>query len=325
MTVDVLSDVLRAVRLTGAVYYDFKLTSPWVAQAPPTRIIAPVVMPGVQHVMEYHVLTDGACWGGLLDGEPWLMEAGDVIVFPHGDPHAMSSSPGMRAEPDMSIVLPPNDRLPFVFGGGGGGPDRAHLICGFLGCDRMPFNPLLAALPRAILLKSRHGPDPGWLDRFIDLVRREVEDRRAGSRDMLSRLAEIMFVDVVRRHLDQVPEAQAGWLAGLQDVHVGRALAALHARPAHAWTLEELAAEAGLSRSVFAERFMQLLGLPPIQYLARWRMQMAATLLAQGSESIALIAVQVGYDSEAAFSRAFKKMVGLAPGAWRRRKSIGPG
>jgi AraC-like DNA-binding protein len=319
VTFDVLSDVLRTVRLTGAVYYDFDLTSPWVAQAPHTRRVAPVVMPRAEHVMEYHVLTEGRCWGGLLDGEPLRLEAGDVIVFPHGDPHAMSSAPGMRAEPDMSVVLPPDDRLPFVFGGGGGGPERARLICGFLGCDRRPFNPLLSALPRVIHLSSREGPDPGWLDRFVALVRREVAERRAGGRDMLSRLAEIMFVEVVRRFLDHGPARGTGWLAGLTDRHLCRALAAIHERPAHPWTLEELAREAGLSRSAFAERFADVLGMPPIQYLARWRMQAAASMLAGGSESVGAVALRIGYESEAAFSRAFKRVVGVAPSAWRAR------
>jgi AraC-like DNA-binding protein len=327
MSADALSDVLRTIRLTGAVYFNFHLSSPWVAQTPPARLVTPVVLPEAEHVISFHVIAEGTCWAGAMDEPPRQLAAGDVIVFPQGEPHVLSSAPGMRADPAWE-VKPRNDgqqQLPFVHQAGGGGPDRTQLICGFLGCDSRPFNPLIAALPRTIHLSSRSGPEAGWLDHFITAVIAESARKRAGGENVLARLAELMFVEVVRRYLETMPLGQQGWLAGLRDRSVGRALTALHARPAHAWTLDELAKEAGLSRSALAERFAQLVGVPPMQYLAQWRIQLAASMIVTGSATINEVASQVGYESEAAFNRAFKRMVGLAPGAWRRTRNLPTG
>ena len=323
MSVDALSDVLSTVRLTGAVYFKFDLSDPWVAEAPAARLVAPVVMPEAEHVIEFHVVAKGACWGGAIGDEPRRLETGDVVVFPQGDPHVLSSAPGMRAEPDWgSFERPDGAQLPFVHHAGGGGPNTTQLICGFLGCDLRPFNPLLAALPRMIHLSSHRGPDAGWLDHFINAVVRESTNRRAGGENVLSRMAELMFVEVVRRHLEEMPPEQQGWLAGLRDRSVGRALSALHARPAHPWTLDELAKESGLSRSALAERFAQVVGVPPMQYLAQWRIQIAASMISTGAMALGAVAAEVGYESEAAFNRAFKRMVGVAPGAWRRARNL---
>lgn len=322
MSTDALSDVLRAMRLTGAVYFKFDLSNPWVAETPAARLVAPAVMPEAEHVIEFHIVAKGACWGHAVGDEPRRLEAGDVIVFPQGDPHVLSSAPGMRAEPRWEIFQPPNGALPFIHQAGGGGPDTTQLICGFLGCDLRPFNPLLAGLPRVIHLGSRKGADGGWLDPFIDAVIRETAHKRAGGQNVLSRMAELMFVEVVRRYLEEMPQEQQGWLAGLRDRSIGRALAALHAQPARAWTLDELAREAGLSRSALAERFAQLVGMPPMQYLAQWRIQLAASMIATGTMAMSAVAAEVGYESEAAFNRAFKRLVGLAPGAWRRTRNL---
>jgi AraC-like DNA-binding protein len=322
MSTDALSDVLRAMRLTGAVYFKFDLSDPWVAETPAARLVAPAVMPEAEHVIEFHVVAKGSCWGHAVGEAPRRLGAGDVIVFPQGDPHVLSSAPGMRAEPDWHIFQPSNGALPFIHHAGGGGPDTTQFICGFLGCDLRPFNPLLAGLPRMIHLSSRSGPDAGWLDHFIDAVVRETAHARAGGQNVLSRLAELMFVEVVRRHLEEMPPDQQGWLAALRDRAIGRALAALHARPAHPWTLEDLAKESGLSRSALAERFAQLVGMPPMQYLAQWRIQLAASMIATGTMAMSAVAAEVGYESEAAFNRAFKRLVGIAPGAWRRTRTL---
>jgi AraC-like DNA-binding protein len=240
------------------------------------------------------------------------MVPGDVIVFPHGDPHVMSSARGIRVGPDVSGSAP--DRHPHTVRLGDGGPPSASFVCGFLGCDRRPFNPLLAALPRRMHMR---GMSNAWLDGFARRLTEETRLGRAGADGVLTRLAELMFIEVLRRYLDELPPGQTGWLAGLRDEMVGRVLALLHGRPGHPWTLAGMAREAASSRSNVARRFTELVGQPPMQYLTQWRMQVAANLLAQSGAKLAAIGAEVGYDSEAAFSRAFRKATGLPPGAWR--------
>jgi AraC-like DNA-binding protein len=320
MGADALSDVLRTVRLTGAVFFDVDASSPWVAEAPPGRVLAPYIMPGAQHLIEYHVVTRGSCWGGLIDEPPRQLKAGDVIVFPHGDAHVMSSAPGMREPFDMNTMpRSPHPPLPIKIRQGGGGPDGSRVICGFLGCDARPFNPLLATLPRVLHVSEESGE--GWLSHFIRFAMHEASHENAGGECMLARMSELMFVEVVRRYLKSLPPEQTGWLAGLRDRHVGRALSLLHERTAHPWTLDELAREAGTSRSVLAERFQHFVGQPPMHYLTHWRMQVAAGLLTRGTANVVGVAAEVGYDSEAAFSRAFKKFVGVPPATWRRQQA----
>jgi AraC-like DNA-binding protein len=322
VTADPLSDVLHSVRLSGAVFFYIEGTSPWVAEAPPARAIARFFMPGAQHVIEYHVVMSGACWGGIVGERPVRLEAGDVIAFPRGDPHVVSSAPGMRGAIDAEAYAGLlRGEKPLHVQLGGSGPERAELMCGFLGCDSRPFNPLLATLPR--VLHARGESRDGALPALIEGAAREVRSRRPGGESVLARFSELMFVEVVRRHLESLPPGGRGWLAGLRDEFVGRALAFLHGAAAHPWTLEALARNVGLSRSALSERFTHLLGEPPMQYLARWRMQVAAGLLTTGSASVAQVASEVGYASEAAFSRAFKKAVGVPPASWRDRRQPG--
>jgi len=324
MSPDPITDVLASVRLTGAVYFTVECTPPWVAEAPPSSAIAAQVMPGADHVLEFHAVTRGRCLGGILGEPPRPLEAGDLICFPHGDPHVLSSAPGLRAPPDdlSDYARPPGARLPFAVKLGAG-PGEAHLVCGFLGCSTRPFNPLLASLPRLLVARAPAGPGGGSLARFMEVAEAEALGRRPGREAVLARLSELMFVEVVRGHLEALPAGRTGWLAGLRDPHVGKALAAIHARPGHPWTLDALGREAGLSRSALAERFSALVGEPAIQYLARWRMQAAAELLATSQEGIASIGGRVGYASEAAFSRAFKKALGVPPVVWRRQRRGG--
>jgi AraC-like DNA-binding protein len=323
MSTDVLSELLSAVRLTGSVFFDVTATSPWVAEAPPSAQIANDVTPGAQHVIEYHVVTEGACWISLVNDasfEPVRLEEGDIAVMPQGDPHAVSSAPGMRAEPRWEVHKRPEDdnALPFKLTTGNEGRSDAHLVCGFFSCDVRPFNPLIDSLPRFIRCgRGASMASDGLLDNFVRFATAEANNKRAGSQSVLNRLSELMFVEVIRMHMDQLAENNTGWLAGLRDPLVGRALTLLHAQPAHAWTLEELAAGAGASRSALAERFAHLTGYPPIQYLTQWRMQLAAKRLTDTSAKVAAVAEAVGYDSEAAFSRAFKKATGRSPSEWR--------
>jgi AraC-like DNA-binding protein len=208
--------------------------------------------------------------------------------------------------------------LPFTLRTGGDGPSDAQLICGFFSCDARPFNPLLDSLPRFI--RFGRGPSqasPSLLEQFVRFATAEMGTKRAGSQSVLNRLSELLFVEVIRLHMDQLADNNTGWLAGLRDPLVGRTLTLLHKRPSHDWTLEELASQVGASRSALADRFADLVGCPPMQYLSQWRMQLAAKRLVDRSLKVAAVAHEVGYQSEAAFSRAFKKFVGQSPSQWR--------
>ena len=312
---DVLSDVLRAVHLTGAVYFNFELSSPWALAAPPSREIAAAMMPGSQHVIEYHLMARGTGWGWEVGGPPVALAEGDLILFPQGSAHVLSSAAELEVEPELGTFDGPRVPLPIAHQVGGGGPQRARVVCCFLGCDDRPFNPLLGALPAMIHLGA--GPATGWLPTLMNIAVSESASGRAGSENVLARLSELMFVEAIRRYLETLPPSQAGWLAGLRDPVVGRALATLHGQPSEAWTVESLARQVGVSRSVLAERFAEMVGHPPMQYLALWRMQLATRLLSDG-EPVASAAAAVGYESVAAFSRGFKKVVGRTPGDWRR-------
>jgi AraC-like DNA-binding protein len=251
-----------------------------------------------------------------------VVEAGEVIVFTRGDSHVMSSDASLRAEPNPeSMYADGAAQQPFFANIGEHGPITTKLVCGFLACDARPFNPLLDNLPPVIKVAAGKGSDTLWLGQFIHVASTESAERRAGGESVLARLSELMFIEVVRRHLESLPPEQVGWLAGLRDPFVGKALSLMHAKPAQNWTIEDLARDVGLSRSVLAERFNDLVGIPPMQYLANWRMQIASGLLSSGSANIAAIAAEIGYGSEAAFSRAYKRMVGEPPSARRRPRA----
>jgi len=318
MTADLLSDVLRVVRLDGAFFYRVEACEPWWVESRAAREEAPLVLPHCEHLIPYHILIEGRCWGGLVGERQREMRPGDVLVVPSGRAHYMSSAEGLRT-PMPPIGSPQGERLPFALRIGPGGAQRALLVCGYLGCDRGPFNPLLASLPPVLHVQGESG---GWLQTFGERVLAEASGARSGGSLMLTRLAELMFIEVVRRHLEELPSGETGWLAGLRDEQVGRALSLLHARPAADWSLDELAQEASCSRSVLAERFTRLVGLPPMQYLSQWRMQLAAQRLSCSSAKVANIGRDLGYESEAAFSRAFKRLTGTSPATWRARRAI---
>jgi len=317
--VDALSDVLRAVRLTGAIFFDVQACEPWVAETPSGQTIVDAMFPGSEHLVCYHVITRGSCWACIPGEPPIRLSAGDIIVLPHGDTHVLSSTPGLRHSPDMSMYrMPADGRLPVSISVGGADGEPVHFVCGFLGCDARPFNPLLSALPRVILLS---GHASGALASYVQFALAESKEPRLGGQCVLGRLSELMFVDVIRHYLETLPPDRTGWLAGLRDQFVGGALSAFHRNPTHAWTIESLAKSVGLSRSALAERFTGLVGQPLLQYMTNWRMQLAANHLLSGTDSVAVIANLVGYDSEAAFSRAFKKAVGAPPSQWRKSRS----
>ncbi len=312
---DPLSDVLRAVRLTGAFFYVVETTEPWSASIAQARELVPRVLPQSEHLMPYHIVTAGTCWMGCEGEEQVQLHPGDAMVFPQGDAHFASGRQGQRVDPGRYSAAPRRPLETIRLGAGGG--QGASLVCGFLGCDARPYNPLLSALPRSLYVR---GIAAGWLAEFPRQVVAEAWQTRAGGTTMLTRMAELMFVEVVRRYTEELPPRQAGWLAGLRDPVVAPALAALHARPAHGWTLAELARAAATSRTVLTERFSQTVGLPPMQYLTEWRLQLAAEQLAEGGKKVAAVGADVGYESEAAFSRAFKRKTGYAPAAWGRMR-----
>jgi AraC-like DNA-binding protein len=316
---DALSDVLRAVRLTGAIFFDIQASEPWVAETPPGEAIVDAMFPGSEHLVCYHVITRGSCWACVPGEQPVRLSAGDIIVLPHGDTHVLSSTPGLRRTPDMTLYrMPADGKLPISISMGAPHGDAVHFVCGFLGCDARPYNPLLTALPRVMLVSGHAG---GALAAYVQFALAESKEQRMGGQCVLGRLSELMFVDVVRHYLEALPADRTGWLAGLRDPFVGRALAAFHRDPARAWTIESLAKSIGLSRSALAERFTQFVGQPLMQYMANWRMQLAANHLLSGMDSVAIVANRVGYESEAAFSRAFKKAVGAPPSQWRRTRN----
>lgn len=312
---DPLSDVFRAVRVDGAFFYSVVAGAPWRVLAHAATRLQPRILPHAEHLISYHIITEGTCWGGVQGHDLVELHPGDVIVFPHGDPHVMASSPDAPVVLDDATAPP---RYPETVQIGPPAGPKTGFVCGFLGCDRRPFNPLLATLPRRLHLR---GLSHGWLGVFAQQVVAESRQGRAGAEGLLTRLAEVMFIQVIRQYLEGLPEGGTGWLAGLRDPLVGEALARLHARPAHPWTLAELATEVAGSRSKLVERFTEMVGQPPMQYLAQWRMQLAATQLSRSDAKVAAVAAEVGYGSEAAFSRAFKKATGVSPGAWRMRRS----
>ena len=314
---DPLSDVLRTVRLTGAYFYLVEAAPPWSVSAVPAREFLPRILPDAEHLIPYHILTEGECWAGL-EGEPQQrMQPGDVVVFPQGGAHFLSSQRDQRVDSHAFASSPRRYPHTVVVGTG---PAAAKFVCGFLGCDERPFNPLLTALPPVM-----HFPrvEDGWLAAFPEHAVRESRTGRAGGDTMLTRMAELMFIEVLRRYLETLEPERTGWLAGLRDPVVGAALALMHERPAEDWSLAALSREVAASRSVLAERFTQLVGIPVMQYLAQWRLQLATDLLLRGNAGVATVGRQVGYDSEAAFSRAFKRAMGQSPALWRRERLRG--
>jgi AraC-like DNA-binding protein len=327
---DVLSDVLLAVRLTGAVFFDVDARSPFATESPGADKIGEQVMGAADRVIGFHVVTEGTCWAEAVDGpDPAVrLQAGEMVIFSGGDANIMASAPGMRGAPDAAQYYRPVDRLlPFALTAGReAGAARCRFVCGFLGCDTHPFNPLLESLPRIVRAPVSEA-SWRWVTRLLDAAVDTTGHGSAGREAMLAKLAELMFVEALRSHLDQLPPDARSWLGGVRDPQVGAALRLLHGRPGEPWTLERLAREVAMSRSSFAERFAAYVGVPPMQYLGRWRLQLAARMLTSDVVSVGQAASAVGYQSEAAFNRAFKRQVGETPGAWRRgrRAATSPG
>jgi AraC-like DNA-binding protein len=313
---DALSEVLRVVRLVGAIFIRARFTAPWCYHSPHATSIAPLLEPGAERVVIFHLITEGECFVELGDQPPVHLGAGDVVIFPQGDAHRMTSAPGLApaAGSRLDLVLSRRPRQ-IVYGGGGA---TTRLVCGYLACDARFARMLLAGLP-AVLKVNVRGSNAGvWLEASVRYALSEARSPRPGGAGVLAKLAEVLFIEVLRLYINEQSEGRTGWLAGVGDRIVGAALRELHKRPAHAWTLEELARAAGTSRSVLAERFQCLVQVSPMQYLTQWRMLLASNLLCRSNAPLSRIAADVGYQTDTAFSRAFRREFGSPPATWRR-------
>ena len=314
---DALSQTLRVVRLVGAIFLHARFTAPWCYQSPHADAAAPYLEPTAERVVIFHLITEGECWCELGEGQPPVrLTAGDAVLFPQGDAHRMGSAPGLTpaAGARLQEVLSRRPRL-LAYGGGGA---TTRLVCGYLACDARLARLLLAGLPPVVKVSVRGSNAGVWLEASLRYALAEARSPRPGGAGVLAKLAEVLFIEVLRRHMNEQAEGRTGWLAGVNDRIVGAALRAMHGQPAQAWTLETLARVAGTSRSVLAERFQHLVGSAPMQYLAQWRMLLASNLLARSNAPLARIAEEVGYQTDTAFSRAFRREFGMPPAAWRR-------
>lgn len=313
---DALSEALSSVRMTGAIFYDAICTAPWGFAVPHIQDVAHVLAPGTECLVGYHLVAEGRAVV-QFEGETELaLAAGDVVIVPHGDPHTVRNGrPAALIDSRASICSNLAGSLTTCRIGGGG--ETTRFVCGYFGCERHAARLFLAGLPRVIRINV-HAEGPGaWLENSIRYLLSESESSRPGYATLLSKMAEALFIETLRRYMDEMPSEETGWLAGARDPVVGATLALLHRRPSCAWTLSELAKEVGAARSVVAERFARFLGEPPMTYLARWRLQLAARLLQTTRKNVIEVALDAGYYSEAAFNRAFKRQFGLPPGQFR--------
>ena len=313
---DALSELLRTVKLSGAMFFDAEGSKPWRVHAPPSKKLGRYVAANASHVIEFHLVVEGS--GYIRVGEEMTpFAAGDLLMVPHGDAHEMGNGTGAPVE-DIS------DALPLLLQGGikhsrfGGGGEQTRFVCGYFACEAGLIQPVLAGLPRVVRVHIRNDRAGEWLEKSVVHAVERAQSAAPGSDVILARLAEVLFAEALQRWVSQLPTGRTGWLAGAGDATVGKSLAALHRRPAHPWTLDELAAEAGVSRSALTERFAKYLGQSPMAYLADWRLELGAEALRTTSRSVIQIAGEVGYESEAAFNRAFKKRFGSPPAQYRR-------
>ncbi len=307
---DALTDILRSVHLQGSVYCRSELSAPWGFSVPKSERT------------QFHVVRRGRCWL-LLEGarrtEPVLLEAGDLVLLPCGSAHVMADSLKTRALPLERLIrehLPPDGGKPLVYGGRGEG---TTLVCGYFDFARGTVHPLLSVLPTLVTIRGEGGRAHSWLESTLDLIAEESTAGRPGGETLIDRLTETLFVHVLRRHLEQPGPPNPSWLLGLRDPNLAGALGLIHRQPEQAWTVATLAQRVGMSRSAFAARFRAMVGDPPLVYLTRWRMQLAADKLRASQLNLSDVAEQVGYQTEASFSKVFKRLWGVAPATYRRR------
>ncbi len=321
---DALSEALRGVRITGALFFNAEYGAPWGFASPPSATVAPLLAPGTEHLVFFHLLTEGQATASVPGHDGVPLQAGDIVVFPHGDAHHLWNG-RVRELHDSSELLPKLLTGSVVSERGGGGGAVTRFVCGYFGCERYAERLFLAGLPPVFKVHIRGDPAGAWIESSIRHSVNEIEAARAGRVALLSKLSEALFMETLCRYMDELPPERTGWLAAARDEVAGRALARIHRDPVRAWTLPELAKEAGASRTVLVERFTRLLGEPPLAYLTRWRLQLAARLLEATDHKVLQIAQEVGYGSEPAFNRAFKRTFEVPPAQYRRRLRQGKG
>jgi AraC-like DNA-binding protein len=319
---DALSEVLKVVQLSGAIFFNARLTAPWCVASPADATLAPMLGLGSERLVLYHYMVEGSCLVTLAGMEPQRLSAGDIVVFPHGDAHTMASANNVQPQLlDPQAVLRDPAKL-LQFGGGG---ETTRFVCGYMACDPRLFQPVLEALPRLVTINLSSMDKARWLEATLQHAVEEAMSPRPGAEGVLAKLSEVMVVETLRQFVAQLSPEHTGWLSGLRDRAVGRTLALMHQQPAHPWTVDTLAREVAVSRSVLAERFTHFVGQSPMQYLGRWRMALATNYLKRSSLNLARIAEQVGYETDAAFSRAFRREFGQPPATWRRMHAVPPG
>jgi AraC-like DNA-binding protein len=320
---DVLSEVLKVVKLETAFFYNAEFSAPWSFQSPDSCKLAPYINHADGHVIVYHLLIEGKAYA-QVDDERVALVAGDIVIFPHGDPHRLESGPSPRTlngESELQRIFSEGLKLSRM----GGGGDLSRFVCGFMVCEPRLSQIFLAGLPQVFKVNIREEQSGQWLENSIRYSISEASLPGAGGEAVLAKLCETLFAETLRRYIVRLPERQTGWLAAAGNPEVGKALALMHRRPAEPWTIAELAHEVGISRSVLAERFRLYLGEPPVAYLTRWRLQLGAQMLSSTSYSVAQIASEVGYESEPAFNRAFKRQFGHPPARFRMNSKAASG
>jgi AraC-like DNA-binding protein len=320
---DVLSDVLKVVRLDGALFFHGEFSAPWCFKSSESAAITACLSPHSGHLIIYHFLTEGRAYARLEDGTREELTAGDIVVFPHGDAHFIGNGPAVKPV-DSFKTFGPNLTAGLKVARYGGGGELTHFVCGFLACEPRLSQVFLAGLPSIMKVHVVNEPSGQWLENSIRYSVAQMSGSNDGTSVVLAKLSEVLFMETLRRYISNLPPGQTGWLAGARDPFIGQALALMHKEPAHPWTVEDLARRVGLSRTRFADRFRHFLGEPPMAYLARWRVKLGAELLQSTEDSVAEVAATVGYGSEAAFNRAFKRELDSPPAQWRRGRNVPP-
>lgn len=315
---DALSDVLRVVRMRGGVFLRAEFSAPWCVSSQVGPDDCRWLLNGSGHLVLFHYVVAGRLKARMPDGALTELAAGQVFMLPHNDRHVLGSDLGLPAVPTKQLMQsPPEGGLLEIRHGGGG--EQTRIVCGFLGLDRLGGNPLLEALPPMLTFDTGEEGTPSWITGSLEFAANGIAGGRPGAETVLAKLSELLFVEAIRRYVDGLEADRVGWLAGLRDPFVSRALALLHGDVARPWTVDDLGREVGLSRSALADRFTRLIGETPMRYLARWRLHSAAHELRAGDAPVARVAERAGYTGFA-FSRAFKREFGVAPAAWRRSR-----
>lgn len=314
---DVLSEVLKVVRLEGALFFNAEFSAPWCLSSSKTSAIAHYLSPAAGHLIIYHFLTEGHAFARLPDGRREELTAGDLVIFPHGDAHFLGHGSAKPVDSFTTFAKNLTQGLKVARFGGGG--EITKFVCGYMACDPRLSEVFLAGLPPMLKVRLVNQPSGQWLEHSIRFSVSAENGSNPGSGLVLAKLAELLFVETLRCYINELPPDETGWLAGARDPVIGQALAFLHKDPAHPWTISELARKVGLSRTRLAERFRHFLGESPMAYLAQWRLKLGAEILQSSDDSVAEVAVAVGYGSEAAFNRAFKREFNSPPAQFRRK------